>query len=212
MRKIERARYVQQKLMDLYPKPPIPLQHSSPYTLVIAVLLSAQCTDERVNKVTPDLFNLADTPEKMRNQSVQKVHKLIKSCGLAPQKSKAIVALSKIICDKYDGQVPECMEDLEQLPGVGHKTASVVMCQAFNRPALPVDTHIHRVAKRWGLSNGHNVIRTERDLKKLFPQESWCSLHLRMIYYGREDRKARECYGLECPICTTCYPRRTSPV
>jgi endonuclease-3 len=212
MLKAERANFVGKTLADMYPLPPIPLKHSSPFTLLISVLLSAQCTDARVNMVTPNLFALADTPQKMAGLSVAQVYETIRSCGLAPGKSRAIVSLSNILCNEYDAQVPEDMHALEQLPGVGHKTASVVMCQAYNQPALPVDTHIHRLARRWGLSNGTSVVRTERDLKSLFPREQWCALHLRMIYYGREHCTARGCLGLSCRICTTCYPRRKKPV
>lgn len=212
MRKAERALFIHRELFKLYPLPPIPLKHSSPFTLLVSVLLSAQCTDERVNRVTPELFALADTPQKMRTIAVDVVRSVIRSCGLSPQKSKAIVALSHILCEQHQAQVPQDMNALEQLPGVGHKTASVVMCQAFGQAALPVDTHIHRLAKRWGLSNGTSVSRTEQDLKQLFPKKDWCALHLRMIYYGREYCSARGCRGLVCPICTTCYPRRKTPV
>ena len=212
MRKTERAHFVGETLAQMYPKPPIPLKHKSPFTLLVSVLLSAQCTDERVNKVTPKLFALADTPQKMGVLSVSQVYTIIRSCGLAPRKSEAIVELSNILCNHYNATVPEDMEALEQLPGVGHKTASVVMCQAFNRSAFAVDTHIHRLAKRWGLSDGSSVTRTERDLKALFPKEMWCALHLRMIYYGREYCSARGCRGLQCKICTTCYPHRKSAI
>jgi endonuclease-3 len=203
-----RADYVRKKLQSLYPRPPIPLQHKDPYTLLIAVLLSAQCTDERVNQVTPALFALADNPADMAKVSVAKIQAIIKPCGLSPQKSKAISNLSKILIQKHDGKVPNNYPDLEALPGVGHKTASVVMSQAFGEPAFPVDTHIHRLAQRWGLSNGKNVVQTEKDLKRLFPRDSWNALHLQIIYYGREYCSARGCDGRVCEICATCYPNR----
>src|SRR5690606_1024071 len=189
----------------------IPLQHKDPYTLLVAVLLSAQCTDERVNKVTPALFALADNPEDMTKVPVEEIHRIIKPCGLAPQKSKAIYELSRILVDNYQGQVPQNMAALETLPGVGHKTASVVMSQAFGEPAFPVDTHIHRLAQRWGLTNGKNVAQTEKDLKMLFPRETWNNLHLQIIYYGREFCSARGCDGTVCEICRTCYPNRKNP-
>ena len=211
MRKQERADYIQQRLQQLYPKPPIPLQHSDTYTLLVAVLLSAQCTDERVNQVTPELWKLADNPFDMAKVPVTKIRSVIKPCGLSPQKSKAISGLSKILVQQYDGDVPADMEKLEELPGVGHKTASVVMSQAFGVPAFPVDTHIHRLAQRWGLTSGRNVTQTEKDLKKLFPAEKWNDLHLQIIYYGREYCTARGCDGTVCEICTTCYPRRRTP-
>ena len=186
MRKAERARYIARRLQELYPNPPIPLDHRDPFTLLIAVLLSAQCTDARVNQVTPALFARAPNPQAMTELGETEVLALIRSCGLAPSKAKAIVALSQILLREHGGEVPESLAALERLPGVGHKTASVVMSQAFGHPAFPVDTHIHRLAQRWGLSDGRNVARTERDLKALFPQESWRDLHLQMIYYGRE--------------------------
>jgi len=212
MRKIERARYIAARLQELYPDPPIPLDHRDPFTLLIAVLLSAQCTDARVNKVTPALFARADTPAQMAALAVAEVHELIRTCGLAPQKAKAIVQLAHILVTEHDGAVPECCAALERLPGVGHKTASVVMSQAFGHPAFPVDTHIHRLAQRWGLSDGSSVARTERDLKQLFPQESWRDLHLQIIYYGREHCSARGCDGTRCDICRACYPRRKHPL
>ncbi|MGN6135011.1 MAG: endonuclease III [Aureliella sp.] len=204
----QRAETVRQRLEELYPDPPIPLDHKDPYTLLVAVLLSAQCTDKMVNRVTPDLWKLADTPEAMSRRSVEEILAVIRPLGLAPRKAKAIRELSQILVDKYAGQVPADMELLEELPGVGHKTASVVMCQAFGQPAFPVDTHIHRLAQRWGLSNGKNVEQTERDLKKLFPQESWNRLHLQIIYYGREHCTARTCDGTRCELCRTLYPKR----
>lgn len=208
MLKKERAAYIAGKLEQLYPNPPIPLQHKDPYTLLIAVLLSAQCTDERVNKVTPALFALADTPGEMINVPVEEIHRIIRPCGLAPQKSKAISSLSHILVDDYGGEVPRDMAALEKLPGVGHKTASVVMSQAFGEPAFPVDTHIHRLAQRWGLTSGKSVSQTERDLKRLFARDKWNALHLQIIYYGREFCSARGCDGTVCEICTTCYPDR----
>lgn len=198
-----RATAIAAQLDALYPNPAIPLQHKSPYTLLIAVLLSAQCTDERVNKVTPDLFKLADTPEKMVLLPVTQIETIIRPCGLAPRKSQAIWQLSRILLDKHKGQVPESFEALEALPGVGHKTASVVMSQAFKVPAFPVDTHIHRLAARWGLSDGKNVEKTERDLKVLFPESSWNKLHLQIIYFGREYCPARGHDVQKCPICSS---------
>ena len=212
MLKKDRAEVVQRKLEALYPTTPIPLDHQDNYTLLVAVLLSAQCTDERVNKITPLLFSLADNAHDMAQQSIDDVYKVVKPCGLAPQKSKAIVGLSKILIEDYDGEVPENIEALESLPGVGHKTASVVMSQGFGHPAFPVDTHIHRLAQRWGLTNGKNVAQTEKDLKKLFPKAIWNKLHLQIIFYGREYCSARSCFGLECDICTTCYPNRKTAV
>ena len=211
MLKAERVAYIQKKLNALYPHPPIPLDHTNVFTLLVAVLLSAQCTDERVNKVTPALFALADNPWDMARLPEQKILELIRSCGLSPQKSKSIAMLSKILVTTYDGRVPEDMAVLETLPGVGHKTASVVMSQGFGHPAFPVDTHIHRLAQRWGLTSGKNVVQTEGDLKRLFPRESWNDLHLQIIYYGREYCTARGCDGRVCEICTTCYPRRKTP-
>lgn len=211
MNKKERVDFILQKLGELYPDPPIPLDHKDPYTLLIAVLLSAQCTDERVNKVTPALFKLANTPQKMAKQDVEKIKEIIKPCGLSPQKSKAIKRLSEILLEEHDGQVPADMEALEKLPGVGHKTASVVMSQAFGEPAFPVDTHIHRLAQRWGLTDGRSVVQTERDLKRLFPKEKWNALHLQIIYYGREHCSARGCDGTVCQICKSCYPKRIRP-
>ena len=211
MRRNDRAALVSQKLQELYPSPAIPLKHNDPYTLLVAVLLSAQCTDERVNLVTPDLFKLADTPQKMARLSVSRIESKIKSCGLAPQKAKAIRQLSVDLVDQFDGKVPDSFEALESLPGVGHKTASVVMAQAFSIPAFPVDTHIHRLAQRWGLTNGKNVKQTETDLKKVFPRDDWNRLHLQIIYYGREHCTARGCDGTVCEICRICYPNRRQP-
>ena len=210
--KKERAAYVDRELERLYPNPPIPLDHSDSYTLLVAVLLSAQCTDVRVNKITPGLWALADNPADMATKSAEEIRAIIRPCGLSPRKSQAIRGLSEILMNEHDGQVPSNFEDLEALPGVGHKTASVVMSQAFGYPAFPVDTHIHRLAQRWGLTNGKNVEVTERDLKALFPKQRWNALHLQIIYYGREYCSARGCDGRVCPICRTLYPNRKSPV
>jgi endonuclease-3 len=209
--KPERVDYILRRLQELYPQTPVPLDHCDPYTLLIAVLLSAQCTDERVNKVTPALFSLADNPVDMARLEADQIKAIIRPCGLSPQKSKAIKGLSEILLEEHGGVVPADMEALERLPGVGHKTASVVMSQAFGVPAFPVDTHIHRLAQRWGLTNGRNVVQTERDLKRLFPKESWNRLHLQIIFYGREYCTARGCDGRVCEICRTCYPNRKHP-
>ena len=211
MTRQERANYIASRLETLYPNVPVPLDHSSHYTLLIAVLLSAQCTDERVNKVTPELFKKADTPSKMIKLSKEDIYLIIRPCGLAPKKSSAIYELSKILIEKHNSQVPENFEDLEKLPGVGHKTASVVMSQGFGHPAFPVDTHIHRLAQRWGLSKGKNVQQTEKDLKKVFPRDKWNRLHLQIIFYGREYCSARGCNGTVCEICKTLYPNRKKP-
>lgn len=197
----KRADYIMQKLDKLYPELSIPLSHKDPYTLLIAVLLSAQCTDVRVNQITPILFALADNPKAMVQLGQEKIQEIIRPCGLSNNKSRAIVALSKTLLEKYNGEVPQSLEELESLQGVGHKTASVVMVQSFNIPAFPVDTHIHRLAKRWGLSTGKNVVQTEKDLKKLFPINKWAKLHLQMIYYGRQYCTARGCDGTKCEIC-----------
>lgn len=191
MNKAEKAEYIMEELEKLYPTTPIPLDHTDPYTLLIAVLLSAQCTDKRVNIVTPDLFALADSPEQMIKLDVEQIREIIRPCGLSPRKSKAIYDLSHILINEHNGEVPESFEELEKLPGVGHKTASVVMSQAFNVPAFPVDTHIHRLMIRWGLTNGKNVTQTEKDAKSLFPRERWNKLHLQIIFYGREYSPAR---------------------
>lgn len=206
-----RTDYIREKLQQLYPNPPIPLEHTDAYTLLIAVLLSAQCTDARVNTVTPALFNLADNPYDMAKIPVEKIQEIIRPCGLSPQKSKAISVLSQMLVNEHDGKVPDDWDALERLPGVGHKTASVVMSQAFGHPAFPVDTHIHRLAQRWGLTSGKNVVQTEKDLKRLFPKESWNALHLQIIYYGREHCSARGCDGTICEICKTSYPNRKKP-
>lgn len=212
MKKKERIEFIHQKLNELYPDPPIPLKHKDPYTLLVSVLLSAQCTDERVNQITPSLFELADNPKDMAEQNAEDVKQIIRPCGLSPRKSKAIVELSNILMNEHQGDVPKNMEALERLPGVGHKTASVVMSQAFGVPAFAVDTHIHRLAQRWKLTDGKNVVQTENDLKKAFPKSSWNKLHLQIIYYGREYCQARKCFGLECPICKTCFPNRKNPM
>ena len=211
MLKKDRADFVLSRLRELYPDPPIPLDHSDPYTLLVAVLLSAQCTDERVNQVTPGLFERARTPQAMVEVAVEEIRQIIRPCGLSPQKSKAIAGLSRILIEEHRGEVPADMAALERLPGVGHKTASVVMAQAFGVPSFPVDTHIHRLSQRWGLTSGKNVVQTERDLKRLFPEESWNRLHLQMIFYGREFCTARGCDGRVCEICRTCYPDRKHP-
>ena len=211
MLKADRVAYIHSRLEERYPETPVPLDHKDPYTLLVAVLLSAQCTDERVNQVTPALFSLADNPHDMAKLSADQIREVIRPCGLSPQKSKAIRRLSEILVAEYAGEVPPDMDALEQLPGVGHKTASVVMSQAFGVPAFPVDTHIHRLAQRWGLTSGKNVTQTERDLKRLFPKDSWNKLHLQIIFYGREHCTARGCDGRQCEICQTCYPDRKHP-
>ena len=208
MNKSQRIKVISNILNKQYKTTPVPLNHKDPFTLLIAVLLSAQCTDERVNKVTPILFSKADTPKKIINLSEKEIYKIIKPCGLGPQKSKAILGLSKILIRNYKGRVPKDLEKLEELPGVGHKTASVVSNQAFGIPAFPVDTHIHRLSQRWGLTKGKNVSQTEKDLKNSFPEAKWGKLHLQMIYWGRQFCAARSCWGLECKICKSCYPKR----
>ncbi len=200
-----------ERLDEIYPETPVPLNHRSKFELLIAVLLSAQCTDERVNQVTPQLFSLADNPLDMSKLQTEKIYEIIRPCGLAPQKSANISKLSIMIIEKHQGLVPSNFKDLERLPGVGHKTASVVMSQGFGYPAFPVDTHIHRLAQRWGLTNGKNVTQTEKDLKKLFPEERWNKLHLQIIFYGRSHCTARGCDGTVCEICKTCFPRRKKP-
>ena len=209
--KEERVAFIDKRLSQLYPKPPVPLDHQDPFTLLIAVLMSAQCTDERVNQVTPSLFAAADTPETMAELSVEHIRSIIRPCGLSPQKSKAIKGLSQLLITQHDSQVPRTFAELEALPGVGHKTAGVVMAQAFGHPAFPVDTHIHRLAQRWGLTRGKNVVETERDLKRVFQESRWNDLHLQIIFYGREFCTARGCDGRVCEICTTCYPLRKHP-
>ena len=212
MKRIEKAQEVSRILNRIYRKVPIPLNHKNKFELVVAVLLSAQCTDERVNQVTPILFKKANTAIKMTKVPKKTIYNIIRPCGLAPQKSKAIFELSRILVKKFKGNVPESFEELEKLPGVGHKTASVVMSQGFGHPAFPVDTHIHRLAQRWGLTNGKNVVQTEKDLKYLFPKKSWNKLHLQIIFYGREFCQARSCFGLECEICKICNPGRKTKI
>lgn len=212
MTKTERAQHAAAVLERLYPETPIPLDHKDAYTLLIAVLLSAQCTDVRVNQITPALFALADSPQKMMTVSVEQIREIIRPCGLSPRKSQAISDLSRIIVEQHGGEVPQNFADLEALPGVGHKTASVVMAQAFGVPAFPVDTHIHRLAQRWKLTEGKNVEQTERDLKRLFPKESWNKLHLQIIFYGREYCSARGCDGTTCPLCVELFPDRKKAV
>ena len=211
MTKSERAQIVLKILNKTYPKTPIPLDHKDNFTLLVAVLLSAQCTDERVNQVTPKLFKIASNPQKMSKLSQNQIYTMIKPCGLGPKKSKAIKELSSILLKKFNGEVPNNFKDLEALPGVGHKTASVVMSQGFGVPAFAVDTHIHRLAQRWGLTNGKNVKKTEADLKKLFDKSLWNKLHLQIIFWGREFCQAKACYGLKCDVCKACYPKRIKP-
>ena len=208
MKKSEKAALIVNILERHYPSTPVPLDHQDHFTLLVAVLLSAQCTDERVNKVTPTLFSKAKNPLKMSKLTEDEIYKIIKPCGLGPKKSKAIKALSEILVHEYDSEVPSDIKKLEKLPGVGHKTASVVISQGFGIPAFPVDTHIHRLSQRWGLTNGKNVVKTEKDLKKIFPKDKWNKLHLQIIFWGREFCKARSCYALECKICKTCNPKR----
>jgi endonuclease-3 len=210
--KAERAKVIGARLNELYPEIPIPLDHKDAYTLLIAVMLSAQCTDKRVNEVTPALFKAADTPKKMVKLGPARIKEFIKTCGLANNKAKAVFEMSKILLDKYDGEVPNSFQGLESLPGVGHKTASVVMVHQFGVPAFPVDTHIHRLAQRWKLTSGKNVVQTETDLKKLFPPEEWELRHLQFITYGREYCTARGCDGTKCPMCRELFPQRTKPV
>ena len=212
MTRAQRAHRIAAVLAELYPETPIPLDHRDPYTLLIAVLLSAQCTDARVNLITPALFARAATPEAMRLVPVAEIRDLIRPCGLSPRKAQAISDLSRILVEQHGGKVPQSFEALEALPGVGHKTASVVMAQAFGVPAFPVDTHIHRLAQRWKLTNGKSVAQTEADLKKLFPRQDWNQLHLRFIFYGRQYCSARGCQGHTCPLCRELFPHRTSPV
>jgi len=202
MRKKEKVLFILDILEKLYPDTPIPLEHKDPYTLLIAVLLSAQCTDARVNTVTPELFSLANNPAAMNKIPTEEIQRIIRPCGLSNNKSKAISALSKILTDEYKGEVPSSMEDLEKLPGVGHKTASVVVSQAFGQTAFPVDTHIHRLMTRWGLTSGKNVVQTEKDAKRLFPEDSWNKLHLQIIFFGREYCPARGHEPMQCPICS----------
>ena len=212
MKKRERAAVVLERLNAHYPEPPIPLDHSDPFTLLIAVLLSAQCTDKKVNEVTPALFAAGPTPEAMAALEESEILSHIRQLGLAKTKSRNVHKLAHILVNVHAGQVPASFEELEALPGVGHKTASVVMAQAFGVPAFPVDTHIHRLAQRWGLSSGESVATTEKDLKSLFPRDSWNKLHLQIIFYGRDHCTARGCDGTVCPLCRELYPRRKKPV
>tara|TARA_Y100001970_G_scaffold293332_1_gene439461 strand:+ start:23435 stop:24088 length:654 start_codon:yes stop_codon:yes gene_type:complete len=212
MKKSEKVDYIMKELNSIYPSIQIPLNHENIFELLIAVLLSAQCTDDRVNSVTPILFSKANKPSDMQRLSIETIYEIIKPCGLGPKKSKAINSLSKILVRDFNSKVPCNLKDLESLPGVGHKTASVVISQGFGKSAFPVDTHIHRLAQRWGLTSGINVTKTETDLKKIFPETSWKKLHLQMIYYGRDFCTARSCYGLECKICKNCYPNRKKPI
>ena len=208
MRKNERAKIILKELKKLYPNPPIPLNHINAFTLLVAVVLSAQSTDKKVNELTKDLFKVADNPEKMVKLGIKGIHGYIKQLGLSNQKSKNIFKLSKLLIENFSNKVPNTFEDLESLPGVGHKTASVVMSQIFNIPSFPVDTHIHRLSQRWGLTNGKSVLQTEKDLKKIFPVKEWNALHLQIIFYGREYCTARGCDGTKCYLCRTLYPKR----
>ena len=212
MNEIQRSKIILKILNKLYPRTPIPLKHRNKFTLLVSVLLSAQTTDVNVNNVTKNIYPKYNKPEHFVKLGRKKIENLIKSIGIFRIKAKSVYLLSKQLIENHGGKVPDNFEDLEKLPGVGHKTASVVMSQGFGYPAFPVDTHIHRLAQRWGLTNGKNVIQTEEDLKKIFPKRSWNKLHLQIIYYGREYCKARECYGLTCKICTTCYPGRKKPL
>ena len=212
MKKQERAVVVMQRLEELYPNPPIPLDHQDDFTLLCAVLLSAQCTDRKVNEITPELFRVAGTPSKMKRLGEKDILDIVRPLGLSKQKAKNLSKLATIIEEQYGGVVPQSFEELEALPGVGHKTASVVMAQAFGVPAFPVDTHIHRLAQRWGLTNGKSVKQTEADLKKLFPESAWNKLHLQIIFYGREFCTARGCNGTKCDLCKELYPKRKKPV
>ena len=208
----EKAKKIIKILNKIYPEAPVPLKSKNTFTLLVSVLLSAQCTDVNVNNVTKDIYPKYYKPEHFVKLGRKKIERLIKSIGIFRVKAKSIYLMSKQLLEKHEGKVPKSFEELERLPGVGHKTASVVMSQGFGQPAFPVDTHIHRLAQRWGLTNGKNVTQTENDLKRLFPKKNWNKLHLQIIYYGREFCKARDCYGLTCKICTTCYPERKKPV
>ena len=212
MNEVQRSKIILKILNRIYPKTPIPLKHKNKFTLLVSVALSAQTTDVNVNNVTKNIYPKYNKPEHFVKLGRKKIEKLIKSIGIFRMKAKSVYLLSKQLIEKHKGKVPKTFEELEKLQGVGHKTASVVMSQGFGVPAFPVDTHIHRLAQRWGLTNGKNVVQTENDLKKLFPKRSWNKLHLQIIYYGREYCKARECYGLTCKICTTCYPNRKNPI
>jgi endonuclease-3 len=212
MKENQKAKLILKILNKIYPRTPIPLKHNSKFTLLVSVLLSAQCTDVNVNNVTKDIYPKYNKPEHFVKLGRKKIETLIKSIGIFRVKAKSIYLMSKQLIENYNGRVPKSFAELEMLPGVGHKTASVVMSQGFGISAFPVDTHIHRLAQRWGLTNGKNVIQTEKDLKRLFPKKSWNKLHLQIIFYGREYCKARECYGISCKICSTCYPNRKKPV
>ena len=212
MNEVQRSIIILKILNKIYPKTPIPLKHKNKFTLLVSVLLSAQTTDVNVNNVTRNIYSKYNKPEHFVKLGRKKIERLIKSIGIFRVKAKSVYLLSKQLIENHNGKVPQTFEELEKLPGVGHKTASVVMSQAFGHPAFPVDTHIHRLAQRWGLTNGKNVVQTEKDLKRLFPKKYWNKLHLQIIYYGREHCRARECYGLTCKICTTCYPNRKSPI
>ena len=212
MNEVQRSKIILKILNRIYPKTPIPLKHRNKFTLLVSVLLSAQTTDVNVNNVTKSIYPKHNKPEHFVKLGRKKIERLIKSIGIYRVKAKSVYFLSKQLIEKHKGKVPETFGELEKLPGVGHKTASVVMSQGFGHSAFPVDTHIHRLAQRWGLTNGKNVDQTEKDLKRLFPKKFWNKLHLQIIYYGRKYCKARECYGLTCKICTTCYPKRKSPI
>ncbi len=208
MKKVERAKIILKELKKLYPSPPIPLDHKNAFTLLVAVVLSAQSTDKKVNELTKELFKVADNPEKMVQLGITGIYKYIKQLGLSNQKSKNIYHLSRQLVEKFNKKVPNTFKELESLPGVGHKTASVIMAQVFNTPSFPVDTHIHRLSQRWGLTKGENVLQTEKDLKKIFPIKEWNKLHLQIIFYGREYCTARGCDGTKCYLCRTLYPKR----
>ena len=212
MNEVQRSKKILEILNKIYPKTPIPLKHRNKFTLLVSVLLSAQTTDVNVNNVTKDIYPKYNKPEHFVKLGRKKIEKLIKSIGIFRIKAKNVYLLSKLLIEKHGGNVPQTFDELEKLPGVGHKTASVIMSQGFGHLAFPVDTHIHRLAQRWGLTNGKNVIQTEKDLKRLFPKKFWNKLHLQIIYYGRKYCQARNCYGLTCKICTTCYPNRKSPI
>ena len=212
MQEKEKAKQILKILNKIYPTTPIPLKHRNKFTLLTSVLLSAQCTDLNVNNVTKDIYPKYNRPEHFVKLGRKKIEKLIKSIGIFRVKAKSIYLMSKQLLKEHNGKVPQTFEELEKLPGVGHKTASVVMSQGFGFPAFAVDTHIHRLSQRWGLTDGKNVVQTERDLKRIFPKKTWSKLHLQIIYYGREFCQARNCYGLTCKICTTCYPNRTNPI
>ena len=212
MNEESKVKIIIKTLNKIYPKTPVPLKHRNNFTLLVSVLLSAQCTDVNVNNVTKNIYPKYNKPEHFVKLGRKKIERLIRSIGIFRIKAKSIYNLSKTLVEKYKGKVPKTFEELEELPGVGHKTASVVMAQGFGHPAFPVDTHIHRLAQRWGLTNGKNVVQTEKDLKRVFPMKHWNKLHLQIIFYGREYCKARECYGITCKICTSCYPHRKKPI